>query len=227
MTIYDYDKFVHPVPSGHVIPKGTQVQLVNTSTNPREVMFFTTLDDLTVPDWKELTYYLNYDITRPTLPEEIASVIYNVRAVREVFPVAVYQGRNLWCAFSKHGGRLSIYTPEIESFDATPPKEGVETLARINARAKLREAYRQRGVGEHEWYGHTAFKPDPRDEADYRERVDDQGDVWRWGVPSWSDVEGWWTATGVGAQHGPMSSLGAVCDYTNGDVHFAEEADDE
>lgn len=121
MTHYNYDKFVHPVPAGHVIPKGTQVRHVDSMSFPTET-FFTALSDLPL-DSEDTGYYLGYDITKPKLPTTINSVIYNVRAVREVFPVAVYQGSNLWCAFSKHGGRSSIYTPEIESFDTTPPKE--------------------------------------------------------------------------------------------------------
>lgn len=123
MTHYDYDKFVHPVPHGYVIPDGTQVQLVNKATTHTEIMFFTTVGDLTVPPWKEMQHYLTYDITAPKLPEEVNSVIYNANVSGTVYPVAVYQGARTWSAFSVIGNRKVIYTLEIESFDTTPPKK--------------------------------------------------------------------------------------------------------
>ena len=121
MTIYDYDKFVHPVPSGHTIPKGTPTRSVYSA--PPVEMFFTPLHDIPVESEDETKFYLDYDITRPKPPEEINSVIYNVRAGEDVFPVAVYQGGRIWSMFSDLGDRSSIYTSEIESFDLTPSKE--------------------------------------------------------------------------------------------------------
>ena len=121
MSYYDYDKFVHPVPAGCVTPEGTQVQLVNMSTEYTDVVFFTTLDDLKAPSWNKLKYFLDYDITRPELPEEINSVIYNVHSNGGEYPVAVHQGGHIWSAFSAHGNRTTLYSPEIESFDTTSP----------------------------------------------------------------------------------------------------------
>jgi hypothetical protein len=123
MTIYDYDKFVHPVPSGHTIPKGTPTRRADLAPNPPMETFFTMPGDFVVPSSHLTTYYLTYDITAPKLPEEINSVIYNVRAGEDVFPVAVYQGGRIWSMFSDLGDRSSIYTSEIESFDLTPSKE--------------------------------------------------------------------------------------------------------
>ena len=120
MTIYNYNEFVHPVPAGYVIPKGTQTRSVMSGVET----FFTVIYDLPVYDSEKVKYYLTYDITRPKLPETINSVIYNVSYLREVFPVAVYQGNQLWSAFSKKGKRSTIYSSEIEFFDTTPSKEG-------------------------------------------------------------------------------------------------------
>lgn len=123
MTIYNYNEFVHPVPAGYVIPKGTPAQRVESSPHPLETFFIAQFDMLVHPS-DEVTFYLTYDITAPRLPEAINSVIYNVSYLREVFPVAVYQGNQLWSAFSKKGKRSTIYSSEIEFFDTTPSKEG-------------------------------------------------------------------------------------------------------
>lgn len=122
MSYYDHSKFVHPVPGGSIIPKDTQVYCVESAPHRVET-FFTTLGDLVAPSSSAKTYYLTYDITAPELPEEINSVIYNVRALGAVLPVAVYQGSRIWSAFSGNGERTSLYTPEIEYFDTAPPKE--------------------------------------------------------------------------------------------------------
>ena len=122
MTIYNYNEFVHPVPAGYVIPKGTQTRSVQFA--PPVETFFTPLHDIPVEPEDETKFYLTYDITAPKLPETINSVIYNVSYLREVFPVAVYQGNQLWSAFSKKGKRSTIYSSEIEFFDTTPSKEG-------------------------------------------------------------------------------------------------------
>lgn len=122
MSYYDHSKFVHPVPGGSIIPKGTQVYCVESAPHRVET-FFTTLGDFVAPSSSAKTYYLTYDITKPKLPEEINSVIYNVRAYGAAYPVAVYQGSRIWSAFSDTGERTTLYTPEIESFDTTPPKE--------------------------------------------------------------------------------------------------------
>lgn len=114
MDYYDYGKFVHPVPAGHIIPKGTPTRSVEFA--PPVETFFTPLHDVPVESEDEAKYYLTYDITAPKLPETISSVIYNVHAVGEVFPVAVYQGSRIWSAFSNIGERTSLYTPEIVSF---------------------------------------------------------------------------------------------------------------
>ena len=121
MSYYNYDKFVHPVPEGYTIPKGTPTRSVYSA--PPVEMFFTPLHDIPVESDDEAKYYLDYDITRPKLPEEINSVIYNVRVGKNVYPVAVYQGSQIWSAFSDLGVRTTLYTSEIESFDTTPPEE--------------------------------------------------------------------------------------------------------
>ena len=122
MTYYDHDKFVHLVPTGYTVPEGTQVRSIYTTQHPVET-FFTPLHDIPVESDDEAKYYLDYDITRPKLPEEINSVIYNVRVGKNVYPVAVYQGSQIWSAFSDLGVRTTLYTSEIESFDTTPPEE--------------------------------------------------------------------------------------------------------
>ena len=122
MSYFDYGKFVHLVPAGHTIPKGTQVRSVMSGVET----FFIAQYDLPVYDSEKVKYYLTYDITAPRLPEAINSVIYNVSYLREVFPVAVYQGNQLWSAFSKKGKRSTIYSSEIEFFDTTPPKDEQE-----------------------------------------------------------------------------------------------------
>lgn len=122
MNYYDYNMFVHPVPCGSIIPKGTKVRWVDQSPYFTE-SFFTTLGDFEVPYSGMKTYYLTYDITRPKLPQALNSVIYDVRAVGNVYPVAVYQGSRIWSAFSDSGQRTSLYTPEITYFELTSPKE--------------------------------------------------------------------------------------------------------
>lgn len=121
MSYYDYDKFVHPVPAGHVIPKGTPVRSVQYA--PPVETFFTVQYDAPVHNSNVVKYYLDYDITRPELPEVINTVIYNVRVGAIVYPVAVYQGGHVWAVFSDSGKCTTLYTSEIESFDTTPPKE--------------------------------------------------------------------------------------------------------
>ena len=120
MSYYDHPKFVHPVPAGYTIPAGTPVRLVNTSPHQEET-FFVPRADFMAPEPRYGKFFLDYDITRPTLPDEINSVIYNVHSNGGEYPVAVYQGSRIWSAFSELGERTSIYTPEIESFDTTPP----------------------------------------------------------------------------------------------------------
>lgn len=126
MSYYNYDKFVHPVSGGRTIPKDTQVRRVDQSRHFTET-FFTTLGDFGVPSSSRKTYYLDYDITAPKLPEKINSVIYNVHTLGKEFPVAVYQGSRIWTAFTELGDRASIYTRDIESFDATPSSEEDES----------------------------------------------------------------------------------------------------
>lgn len=116
---YDHATFVHPVPNGYVIPNGTQVLRRDTYVYPRET-FFTTTKDLVASPGDIL--YLDYDITKPKLPNKVNSLIYNVHVGASVYPLAVYQGSNIWSAFSEDGGRTSVYTPGIMSFD-TPPEE--------------------------------------------------------------------------------------------------------
>lgn len=119
---YDYHKFVHPVPCGTTLPKGTQVRRMDLSKHFTET-FFTTRGDFEVPASHSKTYYLDYDITAQKLPTKLSSVIYNVRtSAGAVFSVAVYQGGHTWSAFIKHD-HTTIFTPEIESFDTTPPEE--------------------------------------------------------------------------------------------------------
>lgn len=122
MSYYGYDKFVHRVPAPYVIPAHTPMRRVEAAPNPVETFF--TLDyDLPVPALSTVKFYLTYDITVPKPPEEkIASVIYNVIAVGNEFPVAVYQGSRLWSAFSDSGQRTTLYTSEIESFDTSPSR---------------------------------------------------------------------------------------------------------
>lgn len=122
MTHYDYNKFTHPVPDGYVIPEYTQVRCVDSAPS-RVDTFFVARYDIPVAASNEVKYYLDYDITAMDPPEEVNSVIYNVRVGRNVYPVAVYQGSDLWSAFNVHGGRTNIYTLVIESFDTAPPKE--------------------------------------------------------------------------------------------------------
>ena len=119
---YDYYKFVHPVPGGFVIPKDTQVRRVDHNSHHTDT-FFITLGELEVPSSSTKTYYLDRDIAVPKTPIKINSVIYNVRVGKDVFPVAVHRGSHMWSAFFKHGGRKTIYSPEIESFDTTPPSD--------------------------------------------------------------------------------------------------------
>lgn len=119
MSFYDYDKFMHLVPEGHTIPKGTPMRSVMSGVET----FFTAKYDFPVYDSNPVKYYLTYDITAPKLPEETNSVIYNANVSGTVYPVAVYQGASTWSAFSVIGNRRIIYTSDIESFDLTPPKE--------------------------------------------------------------------------------------------------------
>lgn len=119
MSYYDYEEFTHLVPDGHVVPKHTQVRRVGSSVET----FFTTQYDLTIHASENTKYFLDYDITKPKPPSEINSLIYNVRVGRNVFFVAVYQGFQIWSAFSKKGERSTLYTVEIESFDTTPSAE--------------------------------------------------------------------------------------------------------
>lgn len=122
MSYYGYDKFVHQVPAPYVIPKNTPMRRVESSLYPVETFF--TLDyDLPVHASEKVKFYLDYDITKPKPPEEVNSVIYNVSYLREVFPVAVYQGNQLWSAFSDSGQRSTIYSSEIESFDTATRKD--------------------------------------------------------------------------------------------------------
>lgn len=120
MTIYDYDKFVYPVPEWYVIPKLTQVRSVISDMEA----FFTTQYDFPASASNAADCYLDHDVTKmkPKPLEEINTVIYNVRTVGGVYPVAVSQGTGVWSAFSNFGGRTTIYTPDIERFDTTPPK---------------------------------------------------------------------------------------------------------
>lgn len=122
MSYYDYHKFVHLVPEGYTIPKDVGVRGIYTTQRPVET-FFTPLHEIPVESDDEAKYYLDYDITRPKLPEEINSVIYNARVGKNVFPVAVYQGDTLWSGFTDLGGCRAIYSSDIESFDTTPPEE--------------------------------------------------------------------------------------------------------
>lgn len=124
---YDYDKFVHPVPAGHVIQKGTQVRSVVTSGS--EESFYTTQYSFRVPGSDTVMYYLDYDITMAELPTKINSVIYDVSAVGNEFPVVVYQGSNIWTAFTKQGERSTLYTPEIESFDTAPGRKKLRVIS--------------------------------------------------------------------------------------------------
>ena len=131
---YDYDTFVYPVPEWYVIPKLTQVRSVETTppvgtsltvqSAPPVETFFTAQCDAPVYDSKVVTYYLDHDVTKmkPKPLEEINTVIYNVSTVGGVYPVAVSQGTGVWSAFTPFGGRMTIYTQEIERFDTTPPK---------------------------------------------------------------------------------------------------------
>lgn len=122
MSYYDYYTFVHPVPAGHVVPKGTPVRRVDSAPHIVEA-FLTMLYDAPLHPSDKTKYYLNYDITKPTLPDEINTVIYNVRTGKSVFPVAVYQGHRVWCAFTNLGERKAVYSDQIESYDTTPSKE--------------------------------------------------------------------------------------------------------
>lgn len=119
---YDYHAFIHPVPCGSIIPKGTKARCVDQSPYFTE-SFFTTLGDFEIPYSGMKTYYLDYDIEAATPPLKINSVIYNVHAIGGIYSVAVHQGNDIWSAYSVHGSRTTIYTPEIKSFDTTPPKE--------------------------------------------------------------------------------------------------------
>lgn len=126
MSYFDYGKFVHLVPAGHTIPKGTPTRRADLAPNPPMETFFAMPEDLLVFASKAVKFYLTYDITRPELPEQINSVIYNVNVGGTVYPVAVYQGAGTWSAFSVIGNRRIIYTLDIESFDTTPPKDEQE-----------------------------------------------------------------------------------------------------
>ena len=119
MMSYDYHKFVHPVPAGFTIPEGTQVRRVDSA--PREAeSFFIMPYDLQVGTSNRTTYYLDYDITRPALPKKTSSVIDNVRVGMDEYPVAVYQGSQVWSAFNNDGDRKGVFSTEIESFGTTP-----------------------------------------------------------------------------------------------------------
>lgn len=124
---YDHPKFVHPVPMGYTIPKGTVVRYVESLPFTTETFttetFFTAQHDYPVTASNEVKYYLDYDITKPTLPTKINSVIYNVEAVGQRFPVAVRRA-TLWSAFNNRGVMTHLNDREIESFDLTPPVEG-------------------------------------------------------------------------------------------------------
>lgn len=122
MSYYGHDKFVHPVPTGYTIPAGTPVYCEESAPHPVET-FFTLMSDYQVEASSEVKFYLTSDITKPKPPIKINSVIYNVRVGKDVFPVAVHRGSHMWSAFFKHGGRKTIYSPEIESFDTTPPSD--------------------------------------------------------------------------------------------------------
>lgn len=118
---YDYDKFVHPVPAGYTIPKGTQVRHVGQMPFRTE-MFFTVLSDFPIDTEDATEYYLDYDITRPKLPTKIFSVIYNVRAHGRKYPVAVRLAV-YWAAFNDEGTVTALKDRGIESFDLAPPEE--------------------------------------------------------------------------------------------------------
>lgn len=117
MSYYDYDKFVHPVPPGYTIPKGTPVYSEESAPHHVET-FFPVQYDYLVGDSDEVKFYLDYDITAPKLPTKINSVIYNVRTTAWYeYPVAVFRGGTVWAAFTEQGKSKLIYTPDIRSFD--------------------------------------------------------------------------------------------------------------
>lgn len=117
MSYYEHDKFVHPVPAGFVIPAGTPVYSEESAPHRVET-FFIMQFDYQVDDSDEVKFYLTYDITQPKLPTKINSVIYDVRTTAEYgYPVAVFQGGNVWTAFTEPGKSKLIYTPDIRSFD--------------------------------------------------------------------------------------------------------------
>ena len=126
---YDYHTFIHPVPCGTTVPKGTKMRCVDQSPYFTE-SFFTTMGDFEIPYSGMKTYYMDYDITlvpkRPKLPNKVNSLIYNVHTAGAVYLVAVYRGGHTWSAFSEQDDRNVIFNPEILSFDTTPPMEEAE-----------------------------------------------------------------------------------------------------
>ena len=116
---YDYHKFVHPVPEGRKIPTGTRLRRVYHNSRGEATESFL-VSSLELTAGADSEYYTEYDITRPALPKKTSSVIYNVRVGMDEYPVAVYQGSQVWSAFNNDGDRKGVFSTEIESFGTTP-----------------------------------------------------------------------------------------------------------